>query len=104
MGSVYLLLGDSATHCFELSNQIQRNERPGVELVFGVDLVEGDTAEAGTNGRVKIRCNPLLEFKVSRRDGVSADGPSGGIGCVGRGHSNGRAWAKSAPCHDVLGS
>ena len=56
MSGVDLLLGDGPKHCFELSDQIQRGERPGAELVFGVDLVEGDRAEAGTNGRVQIGC------------------------------------------------
>jgi hypothetical protein len=28
LGSVYILLGDGAKHCFELSDQIQRSERP----------------------------------------------------------------------------
>jgi hypothetical protein len=67
LGSVYLLLGDDAKHCFELSDQIQRSERPGAKLVFGVDLLEGDTAEAGTNGRVKISCNPVVVQSFSTR-------------------------------------
>ena len=53
MGSVYLLLGDGPKHCFEFSDQIQRGERPGAELLFGVDLVEGDTAEAGTMAQIE---------------------------------------------------
>ncbi len=60
LGCVDLLLGDGAEHCFELSDQIQRSERPGAELMFRVDLVEGDSAEAGTTGRVQIGCYPLL--------------------------------------------
>jgi hypothetical protein len=44
LSDVYLLLGDSAKHCFELSDQVQRSEGPGVELVLGVDIVEGDAA------------------------------------------------------------
>jgi hypothetical protein len=71
----------------DFSDKIQRSERPGAELVFEVDLVEDDTAKAGANSRVKISSNPLLQFKISRRDGVSADGHNGGIGCIiGRGH------------------
>ncbi len=44
LSGVDLLLGDSAKHCFELSNQIQGIEGPSAELVLGVDLVESDTA------------------------------------------------------------
>jgi hypothetical protein len=44
LSGVYLLLGDSAKHRFEFSDQVQRIERPGAELVLGVDLFEGDTA------------------------------------------------------------
>jgi hypothetical protein len=43
LSGINLLLGDSAKHCFELRDQVQRSERPGAELVLGVDLVESDT-------------------------------------------------------------
>ncbi len=44
LSGVDLLLGDSAKHCLELSDQIQGSEGPSAELVLGVDLVESDTA------------------------------------------------------------
>ncbi len=83
LSGVDLLLGDSAKHCLELSDQIQGSEGPSAELVLGVDLVESDAAEAGANSRMKIGCDTLLQFKVSGRDGVSADGPSGGSSRIG---------------------
>ena len=104
LSGVDFLLGDGTKHCFELSDQIQRSEGPSAELVLGVDLVESDAAEAGANGRMKIGCDTLMQFKVSGRDGVSADGPSGGSGRIGVGHRNGGACAKSASGQDVLGS
>ena len=52
LGCVDLLLGDGAEHYFELRDQIQRGEETGAELMFRADLVEGDSAEAGTNSRV----------------------------------------------------
>jgi hypothetical protein len=60
VSSISCLVMHGVKHCFELSNQIQRSARTSSELVFGVDFVEGDTAEAGANGRVKINCDPLL--------------------------------------------
>ncbi len=39
LGSVNLLFGYSAEHCFELVDQIQRTERPGAELVLLIDFV-----------------------------------------------------------------
>ena len=44
LSGVDLLLGNSAKHCFELSDQIERSKGPSAELVLGVDLVESDTA------------------------------------------------------------
>ena len=104
LSCVDLLLGDGAEHCFELRDQIQRSEGPSAELVLGVDLVESDAAEAGANGRMKIGCDALLQFKISGRDGVSADGPSEGSGRIGVGHRDSGACAKSASGQDVLGS
>ncbi len=72
--------------------------------MFGVDFVESHTAEAGTDGRVQICCNALLWFEISRRNGVCADGPSGGIGSIGVGHRNSGACANGASGQDVLGS
>ena len=45
---------------------------------------------------MKVGYDTLLEFKVSGRDGVSADRPGGGSGRIGGGHRNGRACAKGA--------
>ena len=104
LSGVDFLLGDGTKHCLELSDQIQRREGPRAELVLGVDLVESDAAEAGANGRMKIGCDALLQFKISGRDGVSADSPCGGSGRIGVGHRDNRACANSAPGQDVLGA
>ena len=60
LGSVDLLLGDSAKHCLKFSDQVQRGKGSGAELMFGVDFVKGNTAEAGADSRVQIRCDALL--------------------------------------------
>ncbi len=65
LSGVDLLLGDSTKHCFELSDKVQGREGPSAELVLGVDLVESDAAQARANGRMKIGCDTLLQFRVS---------------------------------------
>ena len=56
------------------------SEGPSAVQVLGVDLVESDAAEAGADGRMKIGCDTLLQFKVSGCDRVSPNTPRTGGG------------------------
>ncbi len=72
--------------------------------MFAVDFVEGDAAKAGANGRVQVGYDALLEFEISRRNGISADASSICISGVRRGHSDGGTNAKRTIDINVLGS